>query len=148
MYVRVLLLLLVLSLMSLKASAFDLQGHRGARGLAPENTLPSFAKALSVGVTTLELDVGVTSDWELVVAHGPTLNPDVVRSPGGEWVSEGLVVYHLTFAQLRRFDVGRLREGSRYAKRHAKQQKIDGTRIPTLKQIFDLVQKAGNKPPG
>jgi glycerophosphoryl diester phosphodiesterase len=61
------------------AAAFDLQGHRGARGLAPENTLPAFIKALSVGVTTLELDVGMTKDGVLVVAHDPG---SIRTSPG------------------------------------------------------------------
>ena len=59
-----------------QVAAFDLQGHRGARGLAPENTLPAFARALSIGVTTLELDVGVTRDGVVVVAHDPALNPE------------------------------------------------------------------------
>ena len=58
------------------AVAFDLQGHRGARGLAPENTLPAFTMALSIGVTTLELDLAMTSDGILVVSHDSRLNPD------------------------------------------------------------------------
>src|SRR5262249_56059375 len=57
------------------AVAFDLQGHRGARGLAPENTLPAFTVALSIGVTTLELDLAMTSDGILVVSHDSRLNP-------------------------------------------------------------------------
>jgi len=56
--------------------AFDLQGHRGARGLAPENTLPAFATALSLGVNTLELDTGITKDGIVVIAHDQTLNPE------------------------------------------------------------------------
>lgn len=59
------------------ASGFDLQGHRGARGLAPENTLPAFERALEIGVTTLELDVGVTADGVVVVLHDPFLNPAI-----------------------------------------------------------------------
>src|SRR5262245_52386081 len=58
------------------AVAFDLQGHRGARGLAPENTLAAFTMALSIGVTTLELDLAMTSDGILVVSHDSRLNPD------------------------------------------------------------------------
>jgi glycerophosphoryl diester phosphodiesterase len=57
------------------AGAFDLQGHRGARGLAPENTLPAFASALSIGVTTLELDLAMTSDGVLVVSHDTVSTP-------------------------------------------------------------------------
>ena len=70
-----------------QAAAFDLQGHRGARGLAPENSLPGFARALSLGVTTLELDVGVTADSVVVVSHDRRLNPDVVRGPDGRWLA-------------------------------------------------------------
>ena len=57
------------------ASAFDLQGHRGARGLAPENTIKAFTRALEIGVTTLELDLAMTKDGILVVSHDSRLNP-------------------------------------------------------------------------
>jgi len=66
--------------------AFDLQGHRGARGLAPENTLPAFATALSIGVSTLELDLAMTSDGVLVVSHDRRLNPDHTRGPDGTFL--------------------------------------------------------------
>src|SRR4029079_1615351 len=65
---------------------FDLQGHRGARGLAPENTLPAFATALSLGVTPLELDTAITKDDVVVVSHDPFLNPDIVRGPDGAFL--------------------------------------------------------------
>ena len=68
------------------ACALDLQGHRGARGLAPENTLDAFAVALSLGVTTLELDTAVTKDGVVVVAHDRRLNPDITRGPDGAWL--------------------------------------------------------------
>ena len=68
------------------AHAFDLQGHRGARGLAPENTLAGFETALAIGVTTLELDLGVTKDGVLVVSHDSHLNPDHTRGPDGKFL--------------------------------------------------------------
>src|SRR5262245_17195908 len=68
------------------AVAFDLQGHRGARGLAPENTLAAFTMALSIGVTTLELDLAMTSDGILVVSHDSRLNPDHTRAPDGKFL--------------------------------------------------------------
>src|SRR6478735_8562480 len=90
------------------AHAFDLQGHRGARGLAPENTLPAFETALKVGVSTLELDLAVTSDDILVVSHDTRLNPDHTRGPDGKYLGEtGPAIRSLTFAQLQAFDVGR-----------------------------------------
>jgi len=79
-------LLPLLLLVAAQAAAFDLQGHRGARGLAPENTLPAFARALSIGVTTLELDVGVTRDGVVVVSHERRLNPDLSRDADGHWL--------------------------------------------------------------
>lgn len=130
---------------SFAAQAFDLQGHRGARGLAPENTLPAFAAALSLGVTTLELDVGVTRDGVVVVHHDRTLNPDITRGPDGRWLEQrGPAVSTFDFSGLSKFDVGRLRAGSDYAKPLAAQQPMDGTRIPKLAEVFALARKAGN----
>jgi glycerophosphoryl diester phosphodiesterase len=83
------------------AAAFDLQGHRGARGLAPENTLAAFGMALSIGVTTLELDLAMTSDGILVVSHDRRLNPDHTRTPDGKFLdAEGPAIRSLTLAQL------------------------------------------------
>ena len=79
------LLAAALCLASLQAAAFDLQGHRGARGLAPENTLPSFAAALTIGVTTIETDIAITRDGVLVISHDPALNPDIKRGPDGQF---------------------------------------------------------------
>ena len=73
-------------LFSLPAMAIDLQGHRGARGLLPENTLPAFERAIALGVTTLELDVAVTRDGVVVIHHDRTLNPDLARGHDGQWV--------------------------------------------------------------
>jgi glycerophosphoryl diester phosphodiesterase len=126
------------------AMAFDLQGHRGARGLMPENTLPAFARALEIGVTTLELDLAMTRDGTLVVHHDEFLNPDTTRRPDGTFLSErGPPIHALTLEELRRYDVGRLRPGTRYAERFATQTPLDGTRIPTLADVFDLVAGAG-----
>jgi glycerophosphoryl diester phosphodiesterase len=123
----------------------DLQGHRGARGLAPENTLPAFAAALSVGVTTLELDVGVTRDGVVVVHHDRTLNPDLARGPDGRWLDgRGPAIRALGYDELQRYDVGRLRPGSDYAKPLGAQKPLDGTRIPRLADLFALARKAGN----
>src|SRR5271167_3430881 len=69
-----------------KAMAFDIEAHRGGRALFPENTLQSFANALSMGVDTLELDIGVTSDGAIVVSHERGLNPDLARNADGVYV--------------------------------------------------------------
>ena len=124
---------------------FDLQGHRGARGLAPENTLAAFARALSLGVTTLELDTVVTRDGVVVVSHDATLNPDLTRGPDGKWLeAPGPLILTLTRAELRRYDVGRLRPQSLYALRFPEQVGVDGASIPTLAEVYALAKKAGN----
>ena len=115
----------------------DVQGHRGARGLLPENTLPAFQRALGLGVDTLELDCGVTKDGVVVVHHDRRLNPDLARGPDGKWVaSPGPTIRSLTYAELQRYDVGRLRPGSEYAKRFPHQQAVDGARIPRLADVL------------
>src|SRR5262245_27640933 len=99
------------------AQAFDLQGHRGARGLAPENTLEGFAVALGIGVSTLELDLAVTRDDVVVVSHDRRLNPDHTRGPDGKFLErEGPAIRSLTLAEVQRHDVGRLKPGTDYAK--------------------------------
>lgn len=123
------------------AAAFDLQGHRGARGMAPENTLAGFRQALAVGVTTLELDVGVTRDGQVVMAHDPRLNPDITRDAGGAWIAApGPALQTLTMAELQHFDVGRLKPGTRYAQTFAQHQPADGERVPTLEALFRMTR--------
>ena len=124
---------------------FDLQGHRGARGLMPENTLPAFQKALDLGVDTLECDMAITRDGVVVVHHDLHLNPDTTRGPDGQWLAaRGPAIADLTFAELQRYDVGRLKPGTDYAKSFPDQQPVDGTRVPRLADLFELVRKSGN----
>ena len=129
-------------LFSLPGIAMDVQGHRGTRGHLPENTLPAFARALEMGVDTLELDVGVTKDGVVVVHHDRRLNPDVARGAGGKWVvGPAATIHELNFDQLQKYDVGRIRPGSEYARRFPHQKPLDGTRIPKLSALFDLAKK-------
>ena len=122
----------------------DIQGHRGARGLLPENSLPAFARALSLGVTTLELDCAITRDGVVVVSHDSTLNPEITRE-NGAWITRAdLPIAQFTYDELQRFDVGRIDPASEYAARFARQQPIDGTRMPTLADVFALARRAGN----
>ena len=138
------LIALLLGLAAASAQAFDLQGHRGARGLAPENTLEGFALALSIGVTTLELDLAMTRDNVLVVSHDRRLNPDHTRGPDGKFLdAEGPPIRTLTLAELQTYDVGRLKPGSAYAAALPEQRPADGARIPTLAALFGEVARAG-----
>ena len=153
--IRLVLLVLTIALASLSVGAqsqptpptraFDLQGHRGARGLAPENTLPAFQKALELGVNTLECDMAITRDGVVVVHHDLWLNPDTTRGPDGQWLDKrGPAIAELTYAELQRYDVGRLKPGTEYAKAFPDQQAVDGTRVPRLADLFDLVRRSGN----
>lgn len=127
------------------APGFDLQGHRGARGLAPENTLPAFQKALDLNLTTIECDMAITRDGVVVVHHDLWLNPDTARGPDGKWLEQrGPAISQLSFAELQQYDVGRLKPGTEYAKSFPDQVAVDGTRIPRLSDLFDLVKKSGN----
>lgn len=139
-----LLLAAVLAPAAVAAHAFDLQGHRGARGLAPENTLAAFRAALAIGVTTLETDLAVTRDGVLVLSHDPRLNPALTRGPDGKWLAaEGPPIRSLTLAELARYDVGRLNPAHTYAQSWPAQRAADGERIPTLEQLFALVREQG-----
>jgi glycerophosphoryl diester phosphodiesterase len=137
--------LLLTGFPSLAQRTIDLQGHRGARGLLAENTLPSFALALQMEVTTLELDVVVTQDDELVISHDPALNPDITRDAQGRFLgSKGPDIRQLTFEQLQSYDVGRINPTTRYSQIFPAQKGQDGVRIPRLKDLFELVKNQGN----
>lgn len=125
--------------------ALDLQGHRGARGLLPENTLISFERALALGVTTLELDIAVTSDGVLVIHHDQTLNPDITRDASGRFLEQrGPAIHSMTWTQLQTYDVGRIKPGTEYARQFSEQVPVDGTRIPRLSDLFELVKRSGD----
>jgi glycerophosphoryl diester phosphodiesterase len=128
------------------AQGFDLQGHRGARGLMPENTLPGFAKALSIGVSTLELDLAVTRDFQVVVIHNPRYEPEIARDVNGAWLRQSSPSIHsMTLAAVKTYDVGRLNPASKYARRYPDQQPVDGSTVPTLGEVFELVNRSGNR---
>ncbi|OKO68030.1 glycerophosphodiester phosphodiesterase [Bradyrhizobium sp. AS23.2] len=139
-------ILTVLSLLTAgRTMAFDLEAHRGGRALLPENTLPAFANALSMGVDTLELDVGVTADGEVVISHERRLNPDLARGADGTYIAPpGTPFVKLQFADVRTYDVGQIRPDSAYAKQFPDQRAVAQTRIPALSELFALVRKSGN----
>ena len=116
-------------------------GHRGAAGLAPENTLAAFRKACELGVDAIELDVYLAGDSTAVVHHDYTLNPEIARTADGEWLSRpGPAIKDLTLAQLKTYDVGRLKPNSRYAQRYPEQKPADGERIPSLGEVMSLLE--------
>ncbi|HML18592.1 MAG TPA: glycerophosphodiester phosphodiesterase [Bryobacteraceae bacterium] len=105
-----------------------MHGHRGARAMRPENTLPAFEYAIGVGADVLELDMAVTKDNVIVISHDPYLHPPVCSGPVPE-----AMIHELTLAQVREWDCGKIRNPG-----FPKQTPIEGTRMPTLDQVFDL----------
>lgn len=117
---------------------FDLQGHRGARGLKPENTIPSFIAALEAGVTTIELDVVITKDKQVVVSHEPWMAADICLKPDGTRITEGedklINIYQLTYEQVKQYDCG-----SKGNVRFPEQEKFKISK-PLLKDVIAAVE--------
>ncbi|UXP33409.1 glycerophosphodiester phosphodiesterase family protein [Reichenbachiella agarivorans] len=107
----------------MKTISIDIQGHRGARGLMPENTIPAFIKALELGITTLELDLAVTKDGQLLVSHEPFMNHVFVLDSMGRDIPKVEEtkhnIYEMTYAQVEKYDVG-----SKFHKHFPDQQKM------------------------
>ena len=138
------LALLALLGIAMTARGIEIQGHRGARGLLPENTLPSFERAVELGVDVLELDLGMTRDGVPVVHHDRALNPEQTRDAAGAWLAPpGAFLNTLDLADLADLDVGRAAPGSRTAERFPEQVPRDGARIPTLADVLALGKRPG-----
>ncbi len=117
------------------ANAIDVHGHRGARALFPENTIPAFEHAIEVGADYIELDVVVTVDRKLVVNHDLTVNQDLCLNPNGDRVTETLPIFEMTLERLKTFDCGSLKNPN-----FPDQVPIPGTKVPTLDDVFELVR--------
>jgi glycerophosphoryl diester phosphodiesterase len=128
---------------SQRPSGFDLEGHRGTRGLRPENTLAAFGKALQVGVTTLELDTGVTKDGVVVVSHERRISSlECLDTAGNHYV--GQLIRDLTYAQIQTLDCGTRRPADPAADPFvATQESVPGTHMPALRQVFELANRYG-----
>src|SRR5258705_1556459 len=110
------------------AQTIQVHGHRGARAMRPENTLPAFEYAIGAGVDALELDLAVTKDDHLVVSHDPVINAEICSGPG-----QPRPIRTLTLAELRHWDCGGKRNPA-----YPKQTPVPGTRIPTLDEVLAL----------
>lgn len=148
-----LILLMNFSLVSLAQSSInmeqlDKQGHRGCRGLYPENTIPGFLKAIDLGVTTLEMDLVITKDKKVILSHEPFFNHEITTLPNGEYVSESnereLNIYEMVYSEVKKYDVGQ-----KAHPRFLQQQKIKAKK-PLLAEVIDSVEihaKTNNKQP-
>ncbi len=118
---------------------FDWQGHRGARGLAPENTVPAFLKALEYPVKTLELDVVISKDSQVVVSHEPWMSATICQQPDGTPVSESeekqFNIFNLTWPDIQQFDCG--------SRGHTgfPEQKPTAVHKPLLREVIAAVQQ-------
>ena len=95
--------------------------------------------AIETGVSTLETDLAITKDDQVVISHDPLLNPDLTRGPDGQWLATaGPVIRTLTLADLARYDIGRLNPASKYGQQWPEQKPADGQRFPTLAEFFAM----------
>ena len=114
-------------------------GHRGARGLMPENTIEGFEFTLYLGVTALEFDVLVSKDNVPVITHDYQLSASLTRDYNGKWIEgNSPKISELTLAQLKQFDVGGLDSRSIYWANYPEQEFLSGIRIPKLSELLDL----------
>lgn len=129
-------------------ASFDKEGHRGCRGLMPENTVPAFLKAVDLGVTTLEMDAIISKDSQVVISHDPFFNRVITTKPDGSFVTtedeKQLAIYHMDYADIVRYDVG-LKPNPLFPQ----QQKMHAIK-PLLRDVIDSVEayaaKTGKKP--
>src|SRR4051812_22398189 len=122
---------------SMQAIPFDKEGHRGCRGLMPENTIPAMIHAIDLGVTTLEMDVHITKDSQVVLSHDHWMNPDITTKPDGSYINADepkYILYNMTYDSIRRFDVG-----NKPYPQFPQQQKIHIAK-PLLADLIDSVE--------
>ena len=134
----ILLTMTTAALAQTKPTSLDVQGHRGSRGLKPENTIPAFLNALDLGVTTLELDVVISKDKQVVVSHEPYFNSAFSIKPNGMPVSKkeekGLNLYQMVYADIRQYDTG-----SNGNAAFPEQEKLK-TYKPLLSEVIDATE--------
>lgn len=128
MTAKIAAMLLGCLMMTQAAPKILVEGHRGARAMRPENTIPAFEYAIKAGADFLELDLAVTKDGVLVVSHDPQLNPRICTAPAGP-----TAIHQLTLAQLRQWDCGTLKNPE-----FPTQQPVPGTKIPTFDEVLAL----------
>jgi glycerophosphoryl diester phosphodiesterase len=119
---------------------FPVFGHRGARGLAPENSLPGFDLARDLALTGVEFDIALSADDVALVHHDPQLNAEITRDAAGQYLAApGPILRDRAAVDLACFDIGRAQPGSAYAARYPTQRALDAVRIPTLHQVLDAL---------
>lgn len=126
---------------------FDLEAHRGGRDVRPENTLYSYAYAIELGATSIECDMQLTKDGQIVMSHNPILNSDITRDENGNYIENNKYDIRLmTVDELKKFDVGVMDPNcGEYYDLHGKTQFTYDAKIPTLEELMQLIQSYGDK---
>lgn len=133
MKIKSIISIITFSLLSITTLAkIEVHGHRGARALYPENTIPAFKHALEVGVDVIELDMAVTKDMHLVVAHDLVIDTNICK-----YDNPVKPIYELNLREVKKIDCGSIKNP-----RFPKQKTIPGTKIPTLDEVFEFVSKS------
>lgn len=125
---------------SVQLPQYDREGHRGCRGLMPENTIPAMLHALDLNITTLEMDAVITKDSQVILSHEPFFNHHITTLPDGSFVAERdekhLNIFKMTYNETQRYDVG-LKPHPNFPK----QQKLAATK-PLLSDVIAQVEAA------
>jgi glycerophosphoryl diester phosphodiesterase len=126
---------------------FDLEAHRGGRDVRPENTLYSYAYAIELGATSIECDMQLTKDGQILMSHNPILNSDITRDENGNYIENNKYDIRLmTVDELKKFDVGVMDPNcGEYYDLHGKTQFTYDAKIPTLEELMQLIQSYGDK---
>ena len=129
---------LIITIHSFAQKKFDVQGHRGARGIMPENTIPAMLKALELGATTLEMDIVISKDKQAVVSQEPYFNHEFSLTPTGKPITlkdeKKNNIYKMNYSEVKKFDVG-----SKLHPRFPGQQKLKAYK-PLLAELIDSVE--------
>lgn len=126
---------------------FDLEAHRGGRDVRPENTLYSYAYAIELGATSIECNMQLTKDGQIVMSHNPILNSDITRDENGNYIENNKYDIRLmTVDELKKFDVGVMDPNcGEYYDLHGKTQFTYDAKTPTLEELMQLIQSYGDK---
>lgn len=129
------LLTLILCALSFNLYGVDWQGHRGARGLYPENTITGMEEALKYPITTLEMDVVITKDKKVILSHEPWMNGEICLSPQGKKIKEKeFNIYKMDYDEILKFDCGSLRT------KEFPYQVLASTGKPTLEKVLSVIE--------
>ncbi|MDA8131966.1 MAG: glycerophosphodiester phosphodiesterase [Elusimicrobia bacterium] len=135
---RLLFVVIACAASSASAAGPLVHGHRGSRGTVPENTIPAFEAALMAGADVLEMDMNVTKDDVIVISHEPNVTPERCTGPEGAKLEKPVPIRSLTLDELKKYDCGALQNP-----RFPRQIPVPGTPMPTLDEVFSMVEKSG-----